>query len=153
MNTAQSLFDEAMAIADAVRRSEALCDLAFDAEQLAQSGRRSEAIALFELLATLDRYDDLLLPAIESADLYLVTLGVKSLSALDRIVADLQAKFVGLSDYQRLLSVAKTLVREHGKRQKQAWTIAKDLLAAAETIQPLGPKDLRFRSEVLQHTG
>lgn len=152
MSQARKLFDEALAIADEVERAEAMCDLAFDAEQMAKAGRRDEAIELFELLATLDRHDDLLAPAIQSADEHLILLGAKKLPSLDRIVQGLRAKFAHLGEYQCLLSVAKTLVRDHGKRRKQVWEIAKDLLAAAEKIQPLGQKDLRFRAEILQHT-
>jgi hypothetical protein len=153
MSTARALFNEALAIPDAVERAQAMCDLAFDAEQMAVAGRRAEAIVLFELLATLDRHDDLLLPAIQSAEEHLVSLGTRSQQGLDEIVTALRAKFENLGEYQCLLSVAKTLVRDHGKRRKQAWSIAKDLIAAAEKIQPLGTKDLRFRAEVMQQAG
>jgi hypothetical protein len=151
MTQARTFIEEALAIANEVERAQAICDLAFDAEQMAKTGRRAEAIELFELLATLDRHDDLLAPAIESADEHLVSLGVRTRPSLDGIVQGLRAKFEHLGEYQCLLSVAKTLVRDHGKRRKQVWKIAKDLLAAAEKIQPLGNKDLRFRAEVLQH--
>lgn len=152
MSNARSFFDEALAIPDAVERAQAMWDLAFDAEQLALAGRRAEALELFELLATLDRYDDLLHPAIESADEHLVSLGARTLPAIDGIVQGLRTKFEHLGEFQCLLAVAKTLVREYGKRRKQVWAIAKDLLSAAEKIQPLGAKDLRFHAEVLQHT-
>src|SRR5262245_58360460 len=152
MSQVQAFFDEAMAIPDEVGRAQAMCDLAFDAEQMAKTGRRSEAIELFELLATLDRHDDLLAPAIESAEEHLVSLGARKQPSLDGIVQGLRAKFDHLGEYQCLLSEAKTLVRDHGKRRKQVWKIAKDLLAAAEKIQPLGNKELRFRAEVFQHS-
>jgi hypothetical protein len=150
MASAQQLFDETLAIGDPGERAQAMCDLAFDAEQMAASGRREAAVELFELIATLDRYDDLLFPAIEVADEKLILLGVRQRPSLEGIVQELHAKYQNLDEYQRLLSVAKTLARKHGKRRTQAWKIAKDLLDAAEKIQPLGAKDLRFRAEVMQ---
>lgn len=150
MSQARQWFDEALAIADPVARSQAMCDLAFDAEQMARDGRRSEAIELLELLATLDRYDDLLLPAIESADEQLVALGAQTLQPLESVVADLQKRFGDLPERDRLLAVAKTLVREHGRRRPQSWGVAAGLLAAADAIRPLAGKELRIRAEVHQ---
>jgi len=149
VSKARQWFDAALAIADPVERSQAMCDLAFDAEQMARDGRRSEAIELFELLATLDRYDDLLHPAIESADEHLVVLGARALAPLESVVADLHKRFGELPERDRLLAVAKTLVREHGRRP-QSWGIAAELLAAADAIRPLAGKELRFRAEVQQ---
>jgi hypothetical protein len=71
MSQARAFFDEALAIADEVGRALAICDLAFDAEQMAKTGRRAEAIELFELLATLDRHDDLLGPIKGDGDRFL----------------------------------------------------------------------------------
>jgi hypothetical protein len=102
---------------------------------------------------TLDRCDDLLIPAIESAEAHLVSVGVRTETTVDAIVQGLRAKFEHLGEYQRLLSVAKGLVREHGKRRKEVWKTAKEMLAAAEKIQPLGSKDKRFRAKVLEQSG
>lgn len=150
MSQAKQWFDEALGIADPVERSQAMCDLAFDAEQMARDGRRAEAIELFELLATLDRYDDLLLPAIESADEHLVALGVRNVQSLESVVAELHQQFKAMPERDRLLAVAKTLVRDHGRRRPKSWGIAAQLLVAAEAIRPLAGKELRFRAEVQQ---
>ena len=150
MSQARQWFDEAHAIADPVERSQAMCDLAFDAEQMARDGRRSDAIELLELLVTLDRYDDLLQPAIESADEQLVALGVRTLPPLESVVADLHHQFGHLPERDRLLAVAKTLVREHGRRCPQSWGVAAGLLAAADAIRPLAGKELQIRAEVQQ---
>ena len=61
MSQTKDWFNEALAIADPVERSQAICDLAFDAEHMAHNGRRGDAIELYELFATLDRNDDPLL--------------------------------------------------------------------------------------------
>ena len=143
-------YEEAQAITDPVKRSEALCELAFDAENMVRTGRRAQAIELFELLVTLDPDDDLLHPAIESAKSHLVSLGVHTLRPLEQIVSELHATFANLPERERLVAVARTLTREHGKRGPQAWLIARDLLSAAETVQALTGKELRFRAEVLQ---
>src|SRR5206468_3783244 len=109
---------------------------AFDAEQLAATGNREEAIEIFELLATLDRYDDLLAPAFESADEHLIALGARSEPDVSGIAEKLHDQFKNLSEFDRLLAVAKTLVRANGKRPA-AWMIARDLLEKAERIRPL----------------
>jgi len=145
MGQAKQWFDVALAIADPVERSQAMSDLAFDAEQMARDGCRAEAIELFELLATLDRYDDLLLPAIESADQRLISLRGRSLPSLDEVVKELYRKFADLPERERLLAVAKTLVRDHGRRRPESWGVAAELVAAAEAIRPLAGKELRFR--------
>ena len=150
MSKVQQWFQEALAVPDPVMRSEALGDLAFDAENMARSGARTEAIELFELLAQLDPHDDLLHPAIESAEKHLVSLGVRTLPPLADIVAELQARFASLPQPERSLAVARTVTREHGKRRPEAWLIARDLLQELESVQPLVGKDLRFRAEVLQ---
>jgi hypothetical protein len=148
MSEGKRWFDEALAIADAVERSQAMCDLAFDAERMARDGRRGEAIELFELLATLDRNDDLLLPAIESADQHLVSLGARTLPPLVAVVEELHRQFGDLPKRERLLAVAKTLVRDYGRRRPESWAAAAELFAAAEAIRPLAGKELRFRAEV-----
>lgn len=147
MGQAKDWFEEARAIADPVQRSQALCDLAFDAQQMAREGRRAEAIELFELLASIDTYDDLLLPAIESAEVHLVALGVRTLPPLEAVVADLHRRFDGLPERDRLLAVAAALTRQHGRRP-QSWGVAAELLAAADAIRPLSGKELRFQAEV-----
>ena len=152
MSQVSQWFDAASAIADPVERSQAMCDLAFDAEHMARDGRRSEAIELFELLASLDRFDDLLHPAIESAEKHLVELGVRTLPPLELIVAELHQQFSEMAERDRLLAVAKTLVRVHGRRRPQSWGVAAELLASADVIRPLAGKELRFRAEVQQQT-
>jgi len=152
MSQARAWFDKALAIADPIERSQAMSDLAFDAEQFAKEGRRDEAIELFELLVTLDRYDDLLLPAIESADEHLISLGVRSLPPLNAVVEQLHERFAAMPERERLLAVAKTLVREHSRRRPESLRVAADLLNAASAIQPLAGKELRFQTEVQQRT-
>jgi hypothetical protein len=75
---------------------------------------------------------------------------VRALPPLESVVADLHKQFRELSERDRLLAVAKTLVREHGRRRPQSWGVAADLLAAANAIRPLAGKELRFRAEVQQ---
>jgi hypothetical protein len=150
VSQARAWFDEAHSIADPIERSQAMGDLAFDAEQLAKEGRRAEATELFELLATLDRYDDLLLPAIESADEHLILLGAQSLPPLDDVLSELHHRFAKMPERDRLLAVAKTLVREHSRHRPESWNAAAELLERAAAIQPLGGKELRFKAEV-QH--
>ena len=150
MSQLNDWFNRALAIADPVERSQAMCDLAFDAEEMARSGRQAEAIELFELLATLDRNDDLLLPAVKSAEQHLVSLGVRTLPSLEAVVSALHRQFSKLPDRERLLAVATTLTREHGERRPQAWGVAAELLAEADAMRPLVGKELRFRAEVHQ---
>src|SRR5262245_34482949 len=106
MTEVSKWFDEALAISDSVERSQTMCDLVFGAERMMHEGRRSEAIELFELLATLDRLDDLLLPAIESADQHLVSLGVRKTRSLNTIVDELHKQFCAMPERERLLAVA-----------------------------------------------
>ncbi len=151
MSNARRHFDEALANPDPVERAQEICDLAFDAEQLAVAGKREEAIEIFKLLATLDRYDDLLAPAFESADEHLVTLGARKEPDVGDIAEKLHERFKNLSEFDRLLAVAKTLVRENSKRPV-AWIIAWDLLEKAERIRPItNNKDRGFKVEVLKH--
>ena len=57
---------------DPVQRAEQYSDLAFDAEMLAEKGNREIAQPIFEAIYNLDHNDDLLLPAIEVAEEYLL---------------------------------------------------------------------------------
>lgn len=150
MSQVRQWFDEAVATADPVERSQAVCDLTLDAEQMARDGRRAEAIELFELIATLDRYDDLLLPAIESADQHLISLGARTLQPLDTVVEELHRQFADLPERERLMAVAKALVRDHGRRRPESWGTAAQLFAAADAIRPLAGKELQLRAEILQ---
>ena len=151
MESAREMFEEALAITDPVERAEEIGDLTFHAMQLAAAGERENAIEIFELLATLDRYDDLLAPAFESADEYLISLGARKEPDVSGIAEKLDDRFKNLNEFDRLLAVAKTLVREHKKRPT-AWMIAKDLLEKAERIQPItNNKDRGFKVEVLKH--
>jgi hypothetical protein len=64
------------------------------------------------------------------------------------VVVDLRQRFGGLPERDRLLAVATALTREHGRRRPRSWGLAAELLAAADAIQPLAGKELRFRAEV-----
>jgi hypothetical protein len=149
MSQVRDWFDKAKQIADSVEQAQAMCDLAFDAEQMANDGRSAEAVELFELLATLDQYDDLLHPAIESAEAHLALLGVRKLPTLQEIVGLLHQRFAKLPERERLKAVATALVREHGEG-REALVAADELLAAADGIQPLSGKEARLRAEVEQ---
>ena len=149
LSQAKLWFDEALAIDDSVERSQALCDLAFYAEQMVSGGKREEAIELFELLATLDRYDDLLHPAIESADKHLVTLGVRSQPSLDDVVSQQYVRFDSLPEREKMLAVATVLGRDYRNRAG-ALTRATELLESAHTLRPLSGSELRLRAELLQ---
>jgi hypothetical protein len=152
MSEVQQWFEEARAIADPIRRAEALCDLAFDAEHFLREGRHDAALELAQQLASLDACDDLLHPAIESADRILVSLGVRKRLSLEEVIASLHERFSQAPERERLLAVARALAREHGSRNPEAWLAARGMLEAAAAIQPLRGKELRFQAEVLQHT-
>lgn len=143
-------FDEALAISDEVERSQAMCDLAFDAECFAKEGSTVEAIELFLLLDTLDPYDDLLHPAVESARKHLVKLGLRTLTSLESLVAMYVKKYDELDERGRLLAVATALVREHADEQPRAWTIAKNLLDQAAALRPLNKKEQRLQAMVVR---
>jgi hypothetical protein len=151
MTEVRRWFEEAQAIADEVERGQAMCDLAFDAQSLAQDGRQDEAIALAEYLLTLDRDDDLLSPAIQGAEDLLLALGVRHLSPLQEVIDKLQQKFTDLSPRGRLIAVAKALAREHARRYPQAWAEAAAMVDAAAALAPLDQKEQRFRAETMRH--
>lgn len=114
MSTVREWFEAALQIEDEVKRAEAMCDLAFDAEHMARQGDPS-AIELFELLVTLNPYDDLLHPAIESAEEHQIQLGVRSVPPLDEIVAELHTQFGHTPERERLVAIATTLTRGHSR--------------------------------------
>jgi hypothetical protein len=147
MSELRRWFEESLSIADEVARSAAICDLAFDAETLASEGRREDAIALAELLMTLDADDDLLRPAIDAAEQLLFSLGVRSLPTLDAIVEALRGKFAALSQREQHLAVAKALMRSRNGRDPGAADYAIGLLDAAAVIRPLSEPESRLRAE------
>ena len=129
-----------------------MCDLAFDAENMARDGRGDEAIELFELLATLDRYDDLLLPAIECAD-------QASRRAWRPHPSAARCGGGGVGPAVRRPAGARTVVgrrQDAGPRTRPAKARIMggcgELLAVAEAIRPLADKELRFRAEVQQRS-
>lgn len=147
MFDAKKHFDEAVGIADPVARSQALGDLCFDAESFAKNGDTATAIVLFELLSTLDRNDDLLLPYVQSAEEHLIQLGKRKQQSLEDVVRNLQDRFAALSDYDRNMAIAKTLVRDFPRRQK-AITLAREFVTMAADVQSLTRKDQRFNAEL-----
>jgi|GEM_PF-6067824 len=146
MSTVREWFEAALQIEDEVKRAEAMCDLAFDAEHMARQGDPN-AVELLELLVTLNPYDDLLHPAIESAEERLIQLGLRSVPPLDEIVAELHTQFGHMPERQRLVAVATTLTRGRS-RYPARWSVALQLLNAAHALAPLTPKEARVRAEV-----
>ncbi|MEZ6139356.1 MAG: hypothetical protein R3B84_02185 [Zavarzinella sp.] len=149
MSKVKEWFEEALTISDPGERSQAMCDLAFDAEQMVRDGSRQEAIELFELLITLDPHDDLMHPAIDAAEKNLIALGYRVLPPLQELMTKLQDRFIHQSEREQLVAVATALVREHGTRAESCG-VAAELLARADAIRPLAGKELRFRAEVLR---
>lgn len=109
MKPLSKILAEIRSIPDQVERSERFCDLAFDAEQFAAEGDLDQAREIFFELSKLDAYDDLLHPAIEAAEIFLVKSG--DIPPLDAAVeeARLIAMYAQLDGYDKLMAVSMGL--------------------------------------------
>ena len=145
-------FDDSASLSDPVERAQAIGDFCFDAENYAAEGDTATAIEMFELVTTLDRYDDLLLHCIQTAEQQLVQLGARQLPSIESVIEKLSARFQKLPDYERNMAMAKTLHRDMPDNA-EAIARAKQFLASAESIRPLLPRDLRFKAELGSQTG
>lgn len=140
-------FDDSASITDPVERAQAIGDFCFDAEKCAAEGDTATAIEMFELILTLDRYDDLLLHCIQTAEQQLIQLGARQLPSIESVIEDLTARFQKLPEYERNMALAKTLHRDMSDNA-DALARARQFLASAEAIRPLSTKDLRFKAEL-----
>lgn len=145
-------FANSVALTDPVERAQANGDFCFDAESYAANGDTATAIEMFELITTLDRYDDLLLHYIQIAEEQLAQLGARQPPAIDSVIETLTAQFQHLPDYERNMAVAKTLYRDR-PNNAAALDHATHFLARAEAIRPLSRKDLRFKAELASQKG
>ena len=143
----QRWFADAAAMDDAAERAAAMEDLACDVRSLTERGRRWEAVALCRLLETLDPHDDLLEAPRRVAGACLVALGVRTLPSVDALVAASDRRFADLPEHSGLTAVARTLVRQHGRRRPEVWPEALALMERAASA-PLGAKDRRLLAEL-----